>query len=110
MSWPETGRARRAGVSSFGMSGTNAHVIVEQAPADPVTAPAADAAPAGGGSLPLVPALLSGRTKDALREQAERLRAHLMRHPEDERHRRGVLAGHLAFRVRVPLGGPGDRP
>ncbi|GLX40379.1 hypothetical protein Sros01_64520 [Streptomyces roseochromogenus] len=64
--WPETADRRRAAVSSFGVSGTNAHLILEQAP-DPVpTAPAA--------VLPAtVPVVLSARTGPALRHQAERL-------------------------------------
>ncbi|GGX74603.1 type I polyketide synthase [Streptomyces hiroshimensis] len=64
--WPAGDLPRRAAVSSFGISGTNAHVIVEQAPAvaEPSPAPVLDV---------VVPWVLSGRTEAALRAQAERL-------------------------------------
>ncbi|MFJ2805918.1 type I polyketide synthase [Kitasatospora sp. NPDC087271] len=68
--WPGTGRPRRAGVSSFGVSGTNAHVILEAAPA-PEPLPER---PAAGRPLPW---LLSARTPEAVREQARRLAAHV---------------------------------
>ncbi|MEV6108101.1 type I polyketide synthase [Streptomyces sp. NPDC051940] len=69
--WPERGRPRRAGVSSFGLSGTNAHVIIEQAPEDE-TAPAEESA---GRTLSAVPLALSARTAEALPAQAARLAA-----------------------------------
>ncbi|GAB3740444.1 hypothetical protein GCM10027598_70200 [Amycolatopsis oliviviridis] len=66
--WPETGRPRRAGISSFGVSGTNAHAIIESVEtAEEVPAPHAGA----------VPLLVSGADAGALREQADRFRAHL---------------------------------
>ncbi|TYK52464.1 type I polyketide synthase [Actinomadura decatromicini] len=77
--WPETGRARRAGVSSFGISGTNAHVIVEQAPPeDPAPDERAGAAPA------VTPWLLSARTPEALRELARRLHDQVSVDPETD--------------------------
>ncbi|MGW5698269.1 type I polyketide synthase, partial [Streptomyces asiaticus] len=74
--WPETGRPRRAGVSSFGFSGTNAHTVLEQAPVHDETA--GEAAPRHPLVRPDVVAWpLSAKGEDALRAQAERLRAHL---------------------------------
>ncbi|MEV5779376.1 type I polyketide synthase, partial [Streptomyces antimycoticus] len=75
--WPETGRPRRAGVSSFGLSGTNAHTIIEQAPA----LPAAVVEPAPR-DLPVLPWLLSAKDGQALHAQAAQLATHLRTHPE----------------------------
>ncbi|MFB7614233.1 type I polyketide synthase [Kitasatospora sp. NPDC056181] len=66
------GAPRRAGVSSFGISGTNAHVILEEAPA---AEEAAEEPGAGWPSGVPVPFALSGRTEEALRAQADRLHA-----------------------------------
>ncbi|MGK5517871.1 type I polyketide synthase [Micromonospora sp. URMC 107] len=77
--WPQVDRPRRAAVSSFGISGTNAHVIIEQPPAEAVDGRAAGR-PRGG----VVPLLLSAVDAPALRDQAARLGAHLAAHPELE--------------------------
>src|SRR5262249_31707846 len=66
--WPVYGRPRRAAVSAFGISGTNAHVIVEEAPEPP-----AEPESVYDGVLPLT---LSAGNQEALREQAARLRSH----------------------------------
>jgi acyl transferase domain-containing protein/acyl carrier protein len=70
--WPGTGRPRRGAVSAFGFSGTNAHLILEQAPAVPPTA--AEPSSAADGHR-LVPWVISARTAPALRAQAGALRA-----------------------------------
>lgn len=70
--WPSSGRARRAGISSFGISGTNSHIIVEEAPPAPVEEADRDA-----GAPPLVPWVLSGRSPEVVRAAASRLRDQL---------------------------------
>ncbi|TWF93874.1 type I polyketide synthase [Saccharopolyspora dendranthemae] len=74
--WPGTGRPRRAGVSSFGIGGTNAHVIVEQAPPVVPTAEEERVLPSA------VPWVLSAKSEAALDEQAARVRA-VERSPAD---------------------------
>ncbi|WP_413116535.1 type I polyketide synthase [Streptomyces sp. CY1] len=103
--WPERGRPRRAGVSAFGVSGTNAHVILEQAPAageDDDGAPALDGTALGGSTVPWV---LSGRNEAALRAQAERLLARLNERPElspaDVGH--ALATGRSAFEYRAAV-------
>ncbi|WP_141698315.1 type I polyketide synthase, partial [Streptomyces lushanensis] len=76
--WPDSDRPRRAGVSSFGASGTNAHLILEQAP----EADTGTDAPSGGREVTTVPVLLSGRTGNALRDQARRLLARVTARPD----------------------------
>ncbi|WP_253774310.1 type I polyketide synthase, partial [Goodfellowiella coeruleoviolacea] len=110
--WPATDHPRRAGVSSFGISGTNAHVIIEQAP-DAVRAPDA-AAPAG----PL-PWVLSARTPEALRALAQGLAAAPRHDPvavgralatartTDFEHRAVILGDHLDGVRALAAGAPG---
>nr|AXL05332.1 beta-ketoacyl synthase [uncultured bacterium] len=62
--WPRTDRPRRAGVSSFGVSGTNAHLIIEEAPEEPAPEAVSDG---------LVPLVLSARSTGSLAGQAARL-------------------------------------
>ncbi|MFF5900965.1 SDR family NAD(P)-dependent oxidoreductase, partial [Streptomyces argenteolus] len=70
--WPATAGPRRAAVSSFGISGTNAHVVLEQVVEE--SAAAEGAGPVDGSvEGPVVPWVVSGRSPEAVRDQAARL-------------------------------------
>ncbi|MFI1532805.1 type I polyketide synthase, partial [Streptomyces griseus] len=100
--WPADGRQRRAGVSSFGVSGTNAHVILEEAPA---VEPASEPAVVVSGPVPW---LVSARGDAGLRGQAARL-AEFVRGREDV-DVAGVaatLAGRVALQDRAVVVGEG---
>ena len=78
--WPCGDRPRRAGVSSFGISGTNAHVILEEPTAAGDQVPAEDeVVPAVAGALAWV---VSGRTAEGLAAQARRLAGWVRARPE----------------------------
>ncbi|WP_434739545.1 SDR family NAD(P)-dependent oxidoreductase [Micromonospora sp. SH-82] len=97
--WPPGERPRRAGVSSFGVSGTNAHVIVEEAPAEPDPEPV-PATPEG--PLPFV---LHGRSVQTVRSQARTLAEHLRAtgHRDLADTARTLATGRARFDVRAAV-------
>jgi amino acid adenylation domain-containing protein len=109
--WPRGEAPRRAGVSSFGVGGTNAHMVLEEAPALPATSPA----------RPSQILVLSAKTAAALERRAHDLAAHLELHPDQPladvaytlqtgrqlfQHRRVVTASEHADAVTALRGAP----
>jgi acyl transferase domain-containing protein len=82
VSWPAGDRLRRAGVSSFGMSGTNAHVILEEAPQEQESTDGS--AHRRAPEFAVLVFVISAKSHEALIAQAERLRLHVMAHAEIE--------------------------
>ncbi|SMX32894.1 type I polyketide synthase [Maliponia aquimaris] len=73
--WPRAGHPRRAGVNSLGVGGTNAHVVLEEAPERGASAES---------DWPFQILCVSGKSKAALDANAARLAAHLRAHPEQD--------------------------
>ncbi len=104
--WKESAAPRRAGVSSFGVGGTNAHVVIEEAPPEALASRRRD-----GQVL-----VLSARSAEALEQVTDRLAAHLKAHPDADlgsvaftlqagrrafEYRRAVACADMADAVRV---------
>ncbi|MFC8538352.1 type I polyketide synthase [Streptomyces sp. NPDC057249] len=104
--WPRGERVRRAGVSAFGVGGTNAHVLVAEAPSDAPESPAAEA-PRARIPGPAVPWVISAKTPAALRAQAGRLHAHLTARPDVTPAQAGAALAHTRghFEHRAALTG-----
>ncbi|MFE7622295.1 type I polyketide synthase [Streptomyces sp. NPDC057509] len=108
--WPRSERPRRAGISSFGISGTNAHVILEEAPAPAERERAGTDAETDTATVtpPVLPWPLSTRQPEALPELAARLRTSLTAHPHTRPQDVGhtLATGRAAFEHRAVVLAP----
>ena len=86
--WPDHDRVRRGAVSSFGISGSNAHVILEEAPAEEPAGDRRSPVQDGGGGL--LPWVISAKTEESLRAQAARLHEFVTAQP-------GLRPGDVGF-------------
>ncbi|MEV2250880.1 type I polyketide synthase [Streptomyces sp. NPDC050147] len=102
--WPrQEGRVRRAGVSSFGVSGTNAHVVLEEGEGGGTDPEASGSGSEEGGPVVWT---VSGESEAALRGQVERLRSWMLERPDaDVAEVARGLAGRAALRHRLGVVG-----
>ncbi|MEU9356456.1 type I polyketide synthase, partial [Streptomyces griseoloalbus] len=107
--WPETGRPWRAGISSFGISGTNAHTIIEQAPAAEAVPEPTGSAAAPAPAPSVVPWPVSAKSEEALDAQVARIAALTGRSPLDVGHSLATGRALLDHRA-VLLASPGGEP
>ncbi|HWH94446.1 MAG TPA: type I polyketide synthase [Baekduia sp.] len=91
--WPAAERVRRVGVSSFGMSGTNAHLVLEEAPRAGDAEPGGDDAPRDIASR-VLPFVISASSETGLAAQAQRLAEYVAARPELDT---AAVAGSLAL-------------